>query len=325
MERKITDVAIIGAGPIGMYTAFYCGLRDLETLLFDSLEIMGGQVSNLYAEKDIHDLPGYTSIRAQNFIDNLAEQLLTVKHLVTPMLSTNITHVEKLADNTFAIHSEKSTWYTKAIILAVGNGAFSPRPLGIDNETTFDNIHYFITDLEKFRNRNVAIFGGGDSAVDWSLMLEPIAKSVSIIHRRNEFRAKEASVAHLKNSTVNIYTPYVPDKALTETTNIVSTISIKNTEDNQLTELPIDDIIVNYGVVSKLGFIKEWSELLIEKNKIPVDRNGRTAIEGVFACGDICCYEGRETQIATGLGEGLLTSAAVHRYVHPDSKARPIR
>lgn len=324
MKHEVVDVAVIGAGPVGMYTAFYCGLRDLNTLLFDSLEIMGGQVSNLYAEKHVHDLPGFTAIKAQDFINQLEEQLKTVDKLVTPILSTNITAIEKQADSTFKIDSVKNTWYAKAIIIAVGNGAFTPRPLGIEDEDTFSNLHYFVTDLEQFRNRNVVIFGGGDSAVDWCLMLEQIAQSVTIIHRRNEFRAKEASVEKLKQSRVHIYTPYTPVRAIAEN-DVAKQIELKNTETDELMTLDVDDIVVNFGVVSKLGFIKDWDELGVTKHKIPTDRNGRTNIAGVFACGDICGYEGREVQIITGLGEGLVTSAAVHQYVHPDSKARPIR
>ena len=326
MENEILDVAIIGAGPVGMYTAFYCGLRKLTTRMFDSLEVMGGQVTSQYAEKLVYDLPGFLEIKGQDFIDKLALQLDTVSEFVQVSLSTNITNITKGADNLFTIESGDQTWFAKAIVLATGNGAFSPRPLGIENENQYQNICYFVNKLEQFRNRHVVIFGGGDSAVDWSLMLESIAASVTIIHRREEFRAKETSVDQLLNSSVHVHTPFVPvDVVAEDNPTIVTAVLIKHTKTDEIVTIPVDNIIVNFGVVSNLGFIKKWEALNISRNRIPVSHNGTTSVPGVFACGDICVYDNRQTQITTGLGEAVTLSAMVQQYVHPDSKARPIR
>jgi len=325
MNKKVVDVAVIGAGPVGMYTGYYCGLRKLETLLFDSLEIMGGQISNLYAEKTIEDLPGLPNIRAQSFVDALSDQLAQVASLVTPMLATNIIAIEKQDDETFAIRSETNTWFAKAIIITVGNGAFLPRLLGIESESEFHNIHYFIKQLDTFKDRHVVLFGGGDSAVDWSLMLEPLAASVSIVHRRDEFRAKQANVEKLLNSKVNIYTPYVAKEIAQHQDYHIKTIRIQDVKTNETIDLPVDNIVVNYGVVSDLGFIKKWDAIELNKHKIIARPTGETSIPGVFACGDVVQYPGRESQIVTGLAEGLMASAAAARYINPDKKIRPIR
>jgi len=325
MNKKVVDVAIIGAGPIGMYTGYYCGLRKLETLLFDSLEIMGGQVSNLYAEKTIEDLPGLPSIRAQSFIDNLSAQLATVNELVTPILATKITAIEKQEEHLFALDSTEHTWFAKAVIITVGNGAFSPRLLGIEHEQQYSNIHYAVKQLDMFKDQHVVLFGGGDSAVDWSLMLEPIAASVSIVHRRPEFRAKQANVDKLLNSTVNVYTPYTAKAIVQHENDHVKTIQIQDAKTNETIDLSTDHIIVNYGVVSDIGFIKELNDIDLEKHKIIAQPTGETSIPGIFACGDVIQYPGRETQIVTGLAEGLMASASAARYINPDKKIRPIR
>jgi len=325
MNKHIVDVAVIGAGPSGMYTGYYCGLRKLETLIFDSLEMMGGQVSSLYAEKIIEDLPGLPNMRAQSFIDGLSEQLASVSHLVTPVLATNIMAIEKQEDGTFAIKSATNTWFSKTVIITIGNGAFLPRMLGIERENDFHNIHYFIKQLDTFKDQHVVLFGGGDSAVDWSLMLEPLAASVSIVHRRDEFRAKQSNVDRLLTSSVNVYTPYVVKEIAQHEDYHIKTIRIEDVKTKDIIDLPVDNVIVNYGVVSDLGFIKQWQGIELEKHKIIARPTGETSIPGVFACGDVVSYPGREAQIVTGLAEGLMASAAAARYINPNKKVRPIR
>lgn len=323
MKKNTVDVAIVGAGPVGLYSAFYCGLRKLSTVVFESLDLVGGQLNSLYPEKSIYDLPGFPEVKAKDFIQNLEDQVARVADFVTLELQCNIEGIEKQDDGSFLVKTTKGECIAKSIILTIGNGAFSPRKLGIENEETFKNIYYFISHLETFRDRDVVIFGGGDSAVDWCLMLEPIAKSVSIVHRRPEFRAKESSVEALENSTIKIYTPYTAQELVGDG-EVATAITVKHAESDEVLSLPFDDLIVNYGVVSSLGFISNW-DVEIVKNKISVDRMQQTTIPGVFACGDICAYEGREVQIATGLAEGIVASAAAQRFVFPNLRSRPIR
>lgn len=317
------DVVIVGAGPVGMYTAYYCGLRNMKTLLVDSLGQVGGQLSALYPEKFVYDLPGHPAIKAKDFIAGLSQQIERVSDFVEISLKQNVQNIDKNEDGSFTIKTESDTYETKAIIITAGGGAFSPRYMGIDNEDKFTNIHYFVNDLQQFKDKKVVIFGGGDSAVDWSLMLEPIAKEVTIVHRRNEFRAKEANVDALKASTVTIHTPFAPE-SVAGVGEIANQMQIKNLDTEELITLDVDTIIVNFGFSSTLGPIDNWG-LEIQRKKIVVDRTYATNIPGIFACGDICTYEGRELQITTGLGEGLIASAAAQKFAFPNLRSRPIR
>ena len=325
MKNIYSDVLIIGAGPVGMYTAFYCGLRNMDTVLVDSLGQIGGQVSALYPEKDINDLPGYPAIKAKDFIANLELQMQTVADKLQIVLNENITGIQKEAEQAFIVTTANgNVYHTKSIIITAGGGAFSPRLMGVDGEDNFTNIHYFINDMEQFRNRKVAIFGGGDSAVDWALMLEPIAEKVSIIHRRNAFRAKEANVDELKASRVDILTPYAPIK-ITGEQNLAQNVTLGKPRTDETMTLDIDDIIVNFGFLSSLGPVEDWGLIIENRKYILVDRMQQTNIPGIFACGDISTYANREEQITTGLAEGLTASSAAQRYVFPDLKTRPIR
>ncbi|MGL5042871.1 MAG: NAD(P)/FAD-dependent oxidoreductase [Culicoidibacterales bacterium] len=321
--NNIVDVVIIGAGPVGMYTAYYCGLRNMKTVLFDSLGQVGGQLSALYPEKLVYDLPGHPAIKAKDFIAGLNQQLERVSEFVDVSLNQNVQNIEKLADGSFTITTDHEQYTAKAVIITAGGGAFSPRLMAIENESKFTNIHYFVNDLSQFQDKKVVIFGGGDSAVDWSLMLEPIAKEVTIVHRRNEFRAKEANVDMMKKSSVTIHTPYAP-QTVTGTDTLATAMEIKNLDTDQIVTLDVDTIIVNFGFSSTLGPIDNWG-LEIERKKIIVDRLFSTNIPGIFACGDICTYTGRELQITTGLGEGLVASAEAQRFAFPNLRSRPIR
>lgn len=323
MMSNVVDIVIVGAGPVGMYTAYYCGLRNMKTVLVDSLAQMGGQLSALYPEKLVYDLPGHPAIKARDFISGLSTQLERMQDFVNVTLEQNVQSIEKVAETEFIVATDKVTYNAKAVIITAGGGGFTPRYMDLENEKNFTNVYYSVDSLEKFRDKKVVIFGGGDSAVDWSLMLESIAKEVTIVHRRNEFRAKEANVNNLKASTVVIHTPYAPLSISGEGTS-ANKMEIKNIDTEEITVLDVDAIIVNFGFTSALGPIDNWG-LDIQRKKIIVDRLYTTNIAGIFACGDICTYEGRELQITTGLGEGIIASAAAQRYAFPNLRTRPIR
>ena len=308
---RTTDVAIIGAGPVGLFAGFYAGMRGLEAIVIDKMEIAGGQLSAVYPEKYIYDVPGHSKIKAGDLVDSLMDQLERFKESTTFSLNNAVLSIEK--DNgIFTLVGSSETIQAKVIIIAGGNGAFSPRPLGIDNEESVKNIHYIVNDLSIFKNKNVAIFGGGDSAVDWSLMLEDIAKKVSIVHRRNKFRAHDHSVEVLEASTVDIYTPFVADSI------VGSKVTIRNTEDESTKEIEVDDIICNYGFSSNLGPITDWG-LNIEKRKIVVDSEQKTNVDGIFAIGDICTYPGKASLIVSGFGEAPTAINSSYKYINPDA------
>ncbi len=314
------DVTVIGAGPVGIFTAFYGGMREMNVLVVDALEAMGGQLAALYPDKYIYDVAGFPKVKAQELIDNLTSQLDAFQDTTTIRLKEQVSELVKEADGTFTITTNVATYQTRSIIITAGNGAFKPRPLGVENEEFATNLHYFVRDLTVFANRNVIIFGGGDSAVDWALMLEPIAKSVSLIHRRDEFRAHEHSVAKLKASKVNVYTPFVPSSLTLSDDNDgkADAVTITHVTTKEAITIPADDIIVNYGFVSNLGPINSWG-LELEKNQLVVDSLQATTTPGIFACGDICTYPGRHKLIITGFGEAPIAIAAAKKYAYPDS------
>ncbi|MDV6378706.1 NAD(P)/FAD-dependent oxidoreductase [Sporosarcina sp. GW1-11] len=318
-EQKVYDVTIIGGGPVGLFTAFYAGMRQMSVNLIESLPQLGGQLSALYPEKYIYDIAGFPKITGQDLINNLVEQMSQFEPTVT--LGQDVREVEKQDDGNFRITTNKEIYFSKAIIITAGNGAFQPRKLDVENADRFEdkNLHYFIKDLQYFADKNVQIFGGGDSAVDWSLMLEPIASKVTLIHRRDKFRAHEASVENLMNSKVEIKTPYTPVSFVGEEK--IERVILNKVKTETTEEIAVDEVIVNYGFVSSLGPIKDWG-LQIEKNSIVVNSKMETNIEGIYAVGDICTYEGKVKLIASGFGEAPTAVSNAKVYIDPTAKVQ---
>ncbi|MDQ0229740.1 ferredoxin--NADP reductase 2 [Metabacillus malikii] len=320
-DTQIYDITIIGGGPVGLFTAFYGGMRQASVKIIESLPQLGGQLSALYPEKYIYDVAGFPKVRAQELVNNLKEQM--AKFSPTIVLEQAVETVEKQADNVFKLTTNEEVHYTKTIIITAGNGAFKPRLLELDDAKKYENknLHYFVDDLNKFAGKDVALCGGGDSAVDWALMLEPIAKSVSLIHRRDKFRAHEHSVELLKQSKVNILTPYVPTELIGEDN--IEQLVLEEVKGERKVVLDIDDLIVNYGFVSSLGPIKDWG-LDIEKNSIRVNSKMETNIEGIYAAGDICTYDGKVKLIASGFGEAPTAVNNAKAYMDPKARVQPL-
>ncbi|MCA0984509.1 NAD(P)/FAD-dependent oxidoreductase [Halobacillus yeomjeoni] len=320
MSDKIYDITVIGAGPVGLFTAFYGGMRDASVKIIESLPHLGGQLSALYPEKYIFDVAGFPRVRAQELVDNLEEQAMAFDPTVA--LEQEVVSVERLEDETFKLTTNKEIHYTRTIIITAGNGAFQPRKLKIEGTEKYEdtNLHYHVSDMDRFRDKNVMICGGGDSAVDWSLMLEPIAKQVTLVHRRDKFRAHEHSVTQLRNSNVNILTPFTPDQLIGE--DRVEKVELKEVKGDRTETVEVDDLIVNYGFISSLGPIKDW-ELEIEKNSIVVNSKMETNIKGIYAAGDICTYPGKVKLIASGFGEGPTAVNNAKNYIDPDARVQP--
>ncbi|MED1606312.1 NAD(P)/FAD-dependent oxidoreductase [Cytobacillus kochii] len=320
-EQKIYDITIIGGGPTGLFTAFYGGMRQASVNIIESLPQLGGQLSALYPEKYIYDVAGFPKIRAQELIDNLVEQM--DKFDPTISLEQSVQTLEKLADGTFKITTDKDVHFSKSVIITAGNGAFQPRRLELESAKEYEgkNLHYFINDLNHFAGKRVVIFGGGDSAVDWALMLEPIAEKVTIVHRRDKFRAHEHSVENLENSKVDIKTPYIPAE-LVGVESGVSQVILEKVGEEEKEVIDVDAVIVNYGFVSSLGPIKEWG-FDIQKNSIVVNQKMETNIEGVYAAGDICTYDGKVKLIACGFGEAPVAVSHAKTYIDPKARVQP--
>ena len=242
----------------------------------------------------------------------------------TIVLEQSVQDVEKQADGVFKLTTDKEVHYSKAIIITAGNGAFQPRRIEIEDAKQYEhkNLHYFIDDLTKFAGQNVVVFGGGDSAVDWALMLEPIAEKVTIVHRRDKFRAHEHSVENLKNSKVEIKTPYIPDQ-LIGTGEAIETVILKEATGEATVSLDVDAVIVNYGFVSSLGPIKNWG-LEIQKNNIVVNSRMETNIPGIYAAGDIATYDGKVKLIASGFGEAPTAVNHAKQFIDPKAKLQPM-
>ncbi|MED3719469.1 NAD(P)/FAD-dependent oxidoreductase [Geobacillus stearothermophilus] len=320
-DRNLYDVTIIGGGPTGMFAAFYGGLRQMKVKIIESLPQLGGQLAALYPEKYIYDVAGFPKVRAQELVNQLKEQM----DLFSPTVCLNesVDTLEKQGDGTFKLVTNQQIHYSKTIIITAGNGAFQPRRLEIESAPRYEgkNLHYFINDLGQFSGKRVLVCGGGDSAVDWSLMLEPIAESVMIVHRRDKFRAHEHSIEQLMKSSVHVKTPFVPVELIGDDQGIRQVV-LEHVKEGAKETIDVDAVVVNYGFISSLGPIKNWG-LDIEKNAIKVNSRMETNIPGVYAAGDICTYDGKIKLIACGFGEAPIAISSAKTYIDPTARMQP--
>lgn len=315
------DITIIGGGPTGLFAAFYAGMRQAKVKIIESMPQLGGQLSALYPEKYIYDVAGFPKVKAQDLVDSLEKQ--AQQFSPTIVLEQSVQELNQQEDNSYIIKTDKEEHYTKAVIITAGAGAFQPRRLEVEHADKYEgkNLHYFVQDLSVFTGKKVLISGGGDSAVDWSLMLEPIAKEVTLIHRRDKFRAHEHSVELLHQSKVNILTPF-EIKELRGNEAEIEQVLIQEIKGDTTKTIDVDAVIVNFGFVSSLGPIKEWG-LEIERNSIVVNTKMETNRKGIYAAGDICTYEGKVKLIATGFGEAPTAVNNAKAYIDPKARLHP--
>ena len=304
------DLVIVGAGPVGLYAGILASLHNLDAVVIEGQETVGGQLSSLYPEKDIVDLPGFHRITAKGFIDKLVEQFNSNENKPELLLNEEVKDFERVKDY-YKVTTTKREICAKCILLTTGMGVFTPRKIGLQNEDNFDNIIYSLNDKSKYKDKAVAILGGGDSAVDWALMLSEIASKVYIIHRRNEFRAQSSSVELLDKKDVIKLTPYNVTKLNGEGS--VSSIEIKDNDGN-IKEIDIDAVFVNYGM------IPSPTNFNVEKvgTNIKVGSFYQTSLENVFAIGNIAHYEGKVKNITSGLGEAVTAITKIDQIIHPN-------
>ncbi|WP_096436677.1 NAD(P)/FAD-dependent oxidoreductase [Alteribacter populi] len=321
-ERDIYDITIIGGGPVGIFTAFYGGMRQAKVKIIEAMPQLGGQLSALYPEKFIYDIAGFPKVRAQELVDSLVEQANQFEQTV--VLEQAVENVEKGEDEIFTLTTDKEVHYSKTVVITAGVGAFKPRKLQIEGAEQYEgkNLHYFVNDLNKFAGDRVLLAGGGDSAVDWTLMLEDIAEDITIVHRRNKFRAHEHSVNQLMDSDkINVRTPYTVEKLHGDGEKITA-VDIKEKDSDDVETIEVDAVIVNYGFISALGPIKEWG-LEIEKNSIVVNSKMETNIKGIYASGDVATYDGKVKLIACGFGEAPIAVNNAKAAIDPKAKVFP--
>lgn len=320
-QQDIFDIVIIGGGPTGLFSAFYAGMRQAKTLILESLPQLGGQLAMLYPEKQIYDIAGFPQVTAKKLIENLENQIK--KFEPTIALNETVLDIQQENDAILKVVTNKTSYLTKTVIITAGNGAFQPRKLAVDIDPLCEehSVHYYISDIENFRDKEVMIAGGGDSAIDWALMLEPIAKSVVLVHRRKQFRAHEHSVELLKQSSIKLRTPFVIEHVY-HNNGIIHSIKIDNPKEKIQEIIPIDDLIVNFGFSSSLGPIKNWG-LTLKGSSIAVNSDMSTNIPGIYAAGDICTYPGKVKLIATGFGEAPTAVNNALHYAMPNLRTQP--
>ncbi|WP_168122133.1 NAD(P)/FAD-dependent oxidoreductase [Paenibacillus sp. HB172176] len=319
-SEQISDMIIIGGGPAGLFSAFYGGMRQASVKIIESMPQLGGQLAALYPEKHIYDIAGFPKVTAGELVERLREQL----ELFRPetCLEEKVLNVTKLEERLFEVETSKTVHYAKSIIITAGVGAFEPRRLDLPEAHRFEsaNLHYFVGDLQRFRGKRVLLSGGGDSAVDWALMLEDIAEEVVLIHRRDKFRAHEHSVQRLMSSKVKVVTPTEIIALHGEA--LIQKATLRHITSGEETEVEADAVIVNFGFLSSLGPIKDWG-IQIEGGSIVVDTRMETSVPGIFAAGDITTYPGKLKLIAVGFGEAPTAVNNAKVYVEPGSKLSP--
>lgn len=303
-----------------MFAAFYGGMRQASVSIIESMPQLGGQLAALYPEKHIYDVAGFPKITAGELVEQLKLQLARFKPNV--YLEEKVLEIVKRDERDFAIVTDRTTHYARSVIITAGVGAFEPRRLELDGAAKYEkrNLHYFISDLSRFKDKRVIVSGGGDSAVDWALMLEPIAASVTLVHRRDKFRAHEHSVEQLLRSRVNVLTPY--ELTALHGAERIETITLAHVKTAESQLIAVDDVIVNFGFVSSLGPIAEWG-LDIDNGSLVVDTRMETNVPGIFAAGDVTTYPGKLKLIAVGFGEAPTAVNNAKVYLDPTAKLSP--
>ena len=320
MKKINTDVLIIGAGPVGLFTVFELGQLGMKSCVVDSLENIGGQCTALYPDKPIYDIPAYPSVTAGELINNLKKQIDPFKP--TLLMNQKVNELKKHKDFYIVKTSTNNIIESKCIIIAAGNGAFGPNKPPLKNIDSFENktIFYHIRDKSKFRKKTVAIAGGGDSAVDWAIELSKTSKKIFFIHRRNKLRAIPQNVEVLydleNEGKIEMMIPYQLD-SIEGKNGIIDHLIIKNM-DEEKKKLEVDYFLPFFGLSTNLGPIKDW-ELELEKNILKVKQETcETNLNGIFAIGDVCSYPGKLKLILTGFSEAAIASHNCFNKINPE-------
>ncbi len=316
-----TDILIIGAGPTGLFTVFEAGLLKLKCHLIDALPQAGGQCSEIYPKKPIYDIPGFPEILAGDLTNNLLEQCKQFEPGFT--LGERAEKISKDENGMFVVVTSSGTKHQAPVIAVAGGlGSFEPRKPGLDNLNFYEGkgVEYIIKDPALYKNKRIVIAGGGDSALDWSIYLADIAKEVTLVHRRNEFRGALDSLEKArelkKQKKINIITP-------AEITQLIGKEKLERiviTKNKVDTNIDLDHFIPLFGLSPRLGPIADWG-LEIEKNAIKVDTfDYQTNVPGIFAIGDINTYPGKLKLILCGFHEATLMCQSAFKIINPGKK-----
>jgi ferredoxin/flavodoxin---NADP+ reductase len=304
-ERDVFDITIIGAGPAGLFGAFYAGMREMRTKIVEALPEPGGQLAVLYPEKLIYDVAGFPKILAKDLVRGLVEQCAQWNPCFC--YEERAQTLERGEDGIFVLTTNKERHYSKSIVICGGIGAFRPNKLDNDSLNRFEGngVYYFVQKKEPFHRKKLLVVGGGDSAVDWALNLKDYAEKVTLIHRRGEFRAHASSVTELMNSSVDVR-QFHELKVVEGDDHITGAVIYDNRTQEEI-HLDLDMVLMNLGFKADLGPLKEWG-LEIEKRYIMVNGRQETNIPGIFAAGDVAQQRDVEplNLIATGFGQATV-------------------
>ncbi|HEY2793766.1 MAG TPA: NAD(P)/FAD-dependent oxidoreductase [Micromonosporaceae bacterium] len=296
------DLVVVGSGPVGLYAAYYAGFRGLRTAIVDSLPEPGGQIAALYPEKLIYDVAGLPAVRGRDLVAGLLEQANSYRpHW---LLGQSAESLDRLEDGRIRLRTSTGCEVTtRSIVIAAGIGTFTPRPLPAGADFLGRGVDYFVTDLSPYAGQDVLIVGGGDSAVDWALTLEPIAASVTLVHRRARFTAHETSVEALHRSSARVLTPYVVH-AMSGDDGVRRAI-VRDVAQGDLVEINCTRVVAALGFTANLGALSDWGLSVIDRH-IVVDSTMSTGVPGIYAAGDITEYRGKVRLISVGFGEAAL-------------------
>lgn len=323
-ETIQTDVIIIGAGPVGLFAVFELGLLDMKAHLIDILDKPGGQCAELYPDKPIYDIPALPVVNGQELVDRLMEQ-------IEPFgaefhLNQMAEKLDKLDDGTWRVTTDEGTALrAPVVVIAAGGGSFTPKKPPIKGIEEFENksVFYAVRKMDAFKGKNILIAGGGDSALDWTINLQPIASKLALVHRRDDFRAAPDSVKKM-HSLVNdnkMDLHIAQPVALHGANGQLEAVTLKSKDRGEFT-VECDTLLPFYGLTMKLGPVADFG-LNLHENLIPVDTEKfETSVPGIFAIGDINWYPGKLKLILSGFHESALMAQQAFRYVHPDKKLR---
>ena len=318
-----TDVVLIGAGPIGLFAVFELGLLDMKCHLVDILDKIGGQCAELYPEKPIYDIPGIPFTSAQGLVESLLQQIKPFN--AQYHLGEMVERVEKIGDPLFRVTTDQGTQLeSKVVVIAAGGGSFQPKRPPIPGIEPYEgkSVFYAVRKMEAFRDKRILIVGGGDSALDWTLNLAPIASHLTLLHRRSEFRAAPDSVNKMMALVAEGKIDFVLGQVsgLAGTDGQISKASVKTNEGSTY-EIACDALLPFFGLTMKLGPVGNWGIELRNNELIPVETASfETSVPGVFAIGDINWYPGKLKLILCGFHEAALMAQKAHRYIYPEKR-----
>jgi thioredoxin reductase len=326
---EVRDLTVIGAGPVGMCTAFWAGMREADSRLLDSLPELGGQLTTLYPEKWIFDVPGHPKVLARDLVEMLRVQALEQFDVPVHLDTTAeaISWEGEGEDRVIVLHTNRGEMRSRAMVIAGGHGAFEPKQLPGYDLTPWEGrgAHYIVGEKSVFDGKRVLIVGGGDSACDWVINLLDTASEVSLVHRREGFRAHELTVGQVLQAAdrgdVALHVPYQIKEVLGDG-NVERVVLFHSDDEAREVELEVDAILLQLGFKTALGPLKDWGFEIV-KGAIVVDQLMATSLERIWACGDITTFEGKLKLIATGFAESAIAVAQAVHEIRPEVKIQP--